>query len=230
VDIEMTATFGLHVALALELLHAQELRESLAVLGDRERIARDLHDVVIQRLFAAGLSMQGLRRYTDDPVALERIDAVTTDLDGTIRELRDTIYSLRGAAGRQNGLKSLIVQQIMQVTEGLSYEPKVRFSGPIDSAVEPQAADNLLAVISEGLSNAARHSEASSIDVKLEVGRGKLQLVISDNGRGIQGWARRSGLDNIRQRAVSAGGTFEVRSSPDHGTELIWSVPLPAGP
>ncbi|WP_104137647.1 MULTISPECIES: GAF domain-containing sensor histidine kinase [unclassified Cryobacterium] len=226
-DVEMSAVFGTQVSLALELATVHRMREEQAVLGDRDRIARDLHDLVIQRLFAAGLSMQSLRRFTNDPVALDRINAVTTELDETIRELRDTIYSLRGMAQDTGTLSSRILAVIKEGAQGLPFAPRIRLSGPIDGPLADDLRSNLLAVISEGLSNAARHAQATSIDISVDAQGERIKLVIADNGIGFSKPARRSGLDNLKERAALLDGKFSVRSTLGEGTRLRWSVPVP---
>ena len=226
-DVEMSAVFGTQVSLALELASVHRMREEQAVLGDRDRIARDLHDLVIQRLFAAGLSMQSLRRFTNDSVALDRINAVTTELDDTIRELRDTIYSLRGMAQDTGTLSSRILTVIKEGAASLSYAPRIRLSGPIDAPLADDLSSSLLAVISEGLSNAARHSQASAIDISVDADTDRIKLVIADNGCGFIKPIRRSGLDNLKERATLLGGKFSVRSVLGEGTRLRWSAPVP---
>jgi signal transduction histidine kinase len=226
-DIEMSAVFGSHVALTLELAKVHRMREQQAVFGDRDRIARDLHDLVIQRIFAAGLSMQSLRRFTDDPVALERISAVTVELDSTIHELRDTIYSLRGMSQEDGTLSSRILGVIKEMSEASSFSPRIRLSGPIDADLGETLSENLLAVISEGLSNVARHSGATSVDISVNAERGRVRVVIADDGRGFTDPVRRSGLENLRQRARISRGRFTVRSVPGDGTRLSWSAPTP---
>ncbi len=226
-DAEMSAVFGTQVSLALELASVHRMREEQAVLGDRDRIARDLHDLVIQRLFAAGLSMQSLRRFTSDPIALERINAVTNELDETIRELRDTIYSLRGMAQDVGALSSRILAVIKEGATSLPFAPRIRLSGSIDEPLADDLSSSLLAVISEGLSNAARHSQASTIDISVNATADRLKLVIADNGCGFSKPARRSGLNNLKERARLLNGKFSVRSVPGEGTRLRWSVPIP---
>lgn len=226
-DLEMSAVYGVQVALALELATAHRMREEQAILGDRDRIARDLHDLVIQRLFAAGLSMQNLRRFTNDPVALDRINSVTTELDETIRELRDTIYSLRGMSQTTGTLSSRILAVIKDAADALPFAPRIRLSGPIDAPeVTEELRGNLLAVLSEGLSNAARHAGATTIDIAVKAEAGQVKIVIADNGRGFSELVRRSGLDNLRRRADLCGGEFTVKSAPGEGTRLRWSVPV----
>lgn len=230
-DLEMSAVYGVQVALALELATAHRMREEQAVLGDRDRIARDLHDLVIQRLFAAGLSVQSLRRFTSDPIALERINSVTTELDETIRELRDTIYSLRGMRQTTGTLSSRILAVIKEAADALPFAPRIRLSGPIDAPeMTEDVRGNLLAVLSEGLSNAGRHAGATAIDISVSAAAGQVKIVIADNGRGFSELVRRSGLDNLRRRADLCGGRFSVTSAPGEGTRLRWSVPVAPRP
>lgn len=224
-DVEMSAVYCSRAALALELARANRLREQDVVFTDRDRIARDLHDVVIQRLFAAGLSMQSLRRFTTDGVALERINTVTGELDSTIRELRDTIYSLRRGAGSE-AFSSRILSTVQEVTKSLALTPHLDLAGEIDTAVPDAVAEHLLAVLSEGLSNAVRHSGATAIDITVAEAAGSVEVLITDDGRGFSRPARRSGLANIEQRARILGGELAVDSRPGHGTRLRWTVPL----
>ncbi|TFB48194.1 GAF domain-containing protein [Cryobacterium tagatosivorans] len=225
-DVEMGAVFGAHVAMALELTQINRAREQQAVFGDRDRIARDLHDVVIQRIFAAGLSLQGIRHFTSDVRALERIETVTEELDGTIREVRRTIHSLSGISPTTETLNSRILSAIKDKTDWLPFSPRVLLSGPLSEDIGVLLSENLLAVISEGLSNAARHSGATSIDVSVKVGQGRVKLLISDNGHGFSGTVKRSGLDNLKHRAKACGGRMAVSSVPGEGTRLVWSAPI----
>ncbi|HET7140753.1 MAG TPA: GAF domain-containing sensor histidine kinase [Arthrobacter sp.] len=224
-DVEMGAVFGSHVALALELDRIHRLREQLVVFTDRDRIARDLHDVVIQRLFAAGLSIQSLRRFTTGEPALTRIDAVTSELDETIRDLRNTIYSLR-SSGEQELLSSRILQAVRNATKSLQFAPRLTLNGAVDSVLDAGTVTNVLAVISEGLSNAVRHAEAQAIGVSVSVSDGTLALVIRDDGKGFSESVPGNGLVNMEQRALELGGSFEVASAASKGTTVAWSVPV----
>jgi len=223
----MGSVFGAHVAMALELTRINRVREQQAVFGDRDRIARDLHDVVIQRIFAAGLSLQSIQRFTNDAKALERIAMVTEELDGTIREVRRTIHSLSGVSPTKETLNSRILSAIKEKTEWLAFSPGVNLSGPLNEDIGVLLSESLLAVISEGLSNAVRHSGATSIDVSVKVGQGQVKLRISDNGQGFSGPVKRSGLDNLKQRAKTCGGRMALSSVPGGGTRLVWSAPIP---
>ena len=223
-EVESSSLFGSRIALALDLARVHALREQNLLFTDRERIARDLHDLVIQRLFASGLSIQSLRRYTLDPVAHERIAAVTSELDDTIRKLRDTIYSLRTGEEEQDPLTGRILRVVQETSRSYSVVPKVAFAGPVDDAVRPNIAGHLLSVLSEGLSNAARHSGAEEIRVTVSVTTKRVELEIKDDGSGFEEPARVSGLSNMRHRAELLGGTCTIQSGRGEGTRVMWSV------
>ncbi len=224
-DIEMGAVFGSHVALALELARVHRLREELLVFTDRDRIARDLHDLVIQRLFAAGLSVQSLTRFTKDELAFERIRLITGELDEAIRSLRDTIYSLKSSSGETELLSGRIRRVTRSSAKSMPFTPRLTITGPVD-AVTPDKADNVVAVVSEGLSNAIRHSGADSISVSVAVIKGHVSVVITDNGSGFTEPDKRNGLANLEDRARMLDGECTITSQPDAGTSLEWSVPL----
>ena len=224
-DIEMGAVFGSHVALALELARVHRLREELLVFTDRDRIARDLHDLVIQRLFAAGLSVQSLTRFTKDEQATERIRNITGELDEAIRSLRDTIYSLKSSSGETELLSGRIRRVTRSSAKSMPFTPRLIITGPVD-AVTPDKADNVVAVVSEGLSNAIRHSGADTISVSVGVVKGRVTVVITDNGAGFAEPEKRRGLANLEDRARMLDGECTITSAPDAGTSLEWSVPL----
>jgi signal transduction histidine kinase len=220
-DMESSSLFGSRIGLALDLASVTALREQNLLSSDRDRIARDLHDLVIQRLFAAGLSIQSLRRYTPDPVAHGRIAAVTTELDDTIRELRDTIYSLR-TDGASEPLTGRILRAVQENSRSTGISPKVVFAGPVDQAVPDDIAAHLLPVLSEALSNALRHAEADEIQISVSAEPEQVKMLVSDNGKGFRRPARTSGLANIKQRADLLGGSCTVDSEPGHGTTVTW--------
>ncbi|NUS35685.1 MAG: histidine kinase, partial [Pseudarthrobacter sp.] len=224
-DLESSAMFGSRIGLALDLARVNALREQNLLFTDRERIARDLHDLVIQRLFAAGLSIQTLRRHTPDPVAHERINAVTRELDDTIRKLRDTIYSLRTGEEEREPLTGRILRVVRENSRSYAVTPKVALDGPVDSVPE-EVAVHLLSVVSEALSNALRHSGGDEIQVEVTVGHDQVQLLLSDNGRGFTEPAQVSGLANMRYRAGLLGGSCVIESAPGKGTAVQWSARL----
>lgn len=225
-DIEMGAVFGSHVALALELARVHRLREELLVFTDRDRIARDLHDLVIQRLFAAGLSVQSLTRFTKDELATDRIRNITGELDEAIRSLRDTIYSLKNSSsGEPEMLSGRIRRVTRRSAKSMPFTPRLTLTGPVD-AVTPEKADNVVAVVSEGLSNAIRHSGADAISVSVAVIKGRVNVVITDNGSGFNDSLERNGLANLEDRARMLDGECTITTAPEEGTSVEWSVPL----
>ncbi|WP_307083169.1 GAF domain-containing sensor histidine kinase [Arthrobacter agilis] len=230
VDHEMVTSFTSHVALSLELLRVHRQREQEAVFGDRDRIARDLHDLVIQRLFAAGLSIQSLHKYLPDAEALERIEAVTVELDATIRELRDTIYSLRSIPQSTQTFTSSIFTLVARVFDGHDLQPVLHLAGPLDATIDPAWADHVRAILLEGLSNALRHAGARSITTTLQALPDRLELRITDDGSGFEQTPSRSGLANMRRRAELCGGTLTISSPPGRGTDVLVTVPLTSSP
>jgi signal transduction histidine kinase len=223
-DVALVETFAGQAALALERVRAQEEREQLAVLGDRERIARDLHDVVIQRLFAAGMQLQGAARYAARPEVRQRIDAVVDDLDATIRDIRGAIFELRAPA--RGELRTEIRALVDEARGPLGLHPKLIIDGPIDSAVPEPVRPALLAVLREALSNAARHARARTVTVTVAARDGCVELRVTDDGVGMGGDVRSvGGVRNMHRRAEELGGTCTVAPAAPTGTQVIWSVP-----
>jgi signal transduction histidine kinase len=223
VDVSMLTTFAGQAALALERARAQDERELLVVLEDRERIARDLHDVVIQRLFATGLHLQSTARLVR-PEVVGRIDAAVDDLDSTIRDIRSAIFELRTPVNA--ALRADIRATVDAAAASLGFRPELRVDGPVDSAVPDEVRPDLLAVLREALSNTVRHARASHVEVTVEVADGRLRLVVTDDGIGpVDRFDERSGLVNMRTRAESHGGTLSLSPAPVRGTRVDWSVP-----
>jgi signal transduction histidine kinase len=224
-DVTVVESFAGQAALALERARAQEEREMLAVLGDRERIARDLHDVVIQRLFAAGMYLQTTGQLAGNSKIRTRLDTVVDDLDTTIRDIRGAIFELRGPA--PGGVQSELRRIVHEARAGLGFRPDLRLDGPVDSAVPEEIAVALLAVLREALSNVAKHAQASSAQVHLSAGGGEVVLTITDDGVGPgAGESIGHGRRNIAARANDLGGTAEITAGPDGGTVVTWRVPL----
>ncbi len=224
--VDMVRTFAAQAALALELAEHRSDAERLAILQDRDRIARDLHDLVIQRLYATGMSLQGAMPLLGRPEAADRVASAVDALDETIREIRSAIFSLqaRGEAKPQ-GLRPQILQIADELTPALGFAPGLRMVGPLDDAVPAEAAEQMLGALREALSNVARHAAASQVDVTVQAGS-ELLLRVADNGRGMGPATRRSGLANLAKRAAGLDGTLEVDSTQGHGTTLVWRVPL----
>ena len=221
---EHLASFADQAALALDRAQALADREELAVISDRERIARDLHDLVIQRLFAAGLQLQGMRSVAVLPEVISRIDQIVDDLDLTIRDIRGTIFELQHH--RSSSLRAAVRALVREYVPVLGYTPAVRTSGPVDTAVPEQVQHQLLPVLREAMSNLARHALAEHAEVDVSVGDGELVLAVSDDGTGVTEGRTESGLRNARRRATSLGGSLEVVPNEPRGTRLLWRVPL----
>ncbi|MGQ5635811.1 MULTISPECIES: GAF domain-containing protein [unclassified Streptomyces] len=230
--IDMVTGFGNQAALALDVAEHRRDTERMVVLNDRDRIARDLHDLVIQRLFAGALSLQStLGRVSDRPQVSERVQRVVDDLDDTIKIIRSTIYALRehDRSRRGSGLRAQLVAATERATESLGFTPALRMTGLLDTAVSADQAEQLLAVLGEALSNAARHAHAGAVDVAVEVADTELRLRVADNGSGIDPAVdRRSGLANLSKRAEELGGRFSVSANRPSGTVVEWVVPLPS--
>jgi two-component system sensor histidine kinase DevS len=195
----------------------------LDVLTDRDRIARDLHDHVIQRLFAAGLALQGTIPRSRNPAVQQRLSSVIDDLQATIQEIRVAIFDLHGGLSDTNQLRRRLDSAIAQFADS-SVRTTVKYAGPL-SVVGAGLADHAEAVVREALSNAVRHAEATEVSINVRV-EDELCIDVIDNGRGITGHVSESGLANLRHRAGEAGGSFNVGDAAGGGTALRWSAPL----
>lgn len=224
VNAEMPANFARQAALALQVARAREDQHRLVIFEDRDRIARDLHDLVIQRLFAVGLALQGTARLAGRPEIERRLEHATGELDTTIKDIRRTIFAL-GAMESAGDIQTEVSRVVDRAAATLKFHPQLHFEGPVRTLVPDEVAPDLLAVLAEALSNASRHADASSVTVNLTAGD-RIALTVSDNGRGMDQPIAESGLANIRRRAERRGGCFRVESSPDEGTTLCWAVPL----
>ncbi|MCU1433152.1 MAG: hypothetical protein JWP95_2257 [Actinotalea sp.] len=224
-DLPAIEAFAEGVALALEVARAQDDRQRLAVLEDRDRIAKDLHDLVIQRIFAVGLTIQSAARDAVHPAVRDRLERAVDDLDDTIKDVRRTIFHLhgRGAAGT-GGLAAEVDEVLGDARGTLGFPPRLRTRGAM-AGVPPQVAADVVAVLREALSNVARHARATRVEVVLEVGP-PLLLEVVDDGVGLPvELDRRSGLANLAERAERHGGALDVASHPSGGTALRWTVP-----
>jgi signal transduction histidine kinase len=224
-DAVLLATFAGQAALALERARAQEERRQLALLEDRERIARDLHDVVIQRLFATGMQLQGAVHQAIKPEVAKRINTAVDDLDATIRDIRRSIFELRAPTGPS--LRADLRDTVDTATQTLGFRPVLDTSGPVDSAVPDDIVPELLAVLREALSNIARHAHATNARVSLQARDHEIILTVEDDGVGIEPGRARGGISNMGERAHDLGGAFEVGPRTDGtGTLLTWRTPL----
>jgi signal transduction histidine kinase len=223
-DVALLEAFAEQAALALQVARAQEDRGRLAVFEDRDRIGRDLHDLVIQRLFAVGLTLDNVARITGKPEVASRVTAAVDDIDATIKDIRRTIFELSSPSD-SNDLRSELAGVVEAATPGLGFPAQLRTEGPVDSLVPSGVRPHLTAVLREALSNAARHAGATAVSVHLEVAD-EVVLTVTDDGTGYVDTGRRSGLRNLADRAEALGGSFEIRQAgADGGTVAVWRVP-----
>lgn len=223
-ETELLAGFADQASLGLDRAQALADREELLLVADRDRIARDLHDLVIQRLFATGLQLQGARRIASGDEVRKRIDEAVKDLDVTIRDIRSTIFELQH--DHTQSLRADVRGVVKEYVPVLGFTPLVRTNGPVDSVVPRELADQLLAVLREALSNVARHSEAQAAMVEVDATDDRVVLRVVDNGKGLPVERQESGLRNVRRRASEHGGVVQMQSEEPSGTRLEWSVPL----
>ncbi len=223
-QLDAMSTFADQAALAWELASTQRQMRELDLLSERDRIARDLHDHVIQRLFAIGLGMQGTVARIRTPEIAQRLSETVDDLQGVIQEIRTTIFDLHGNATGPTRLRQRLDEAIAQFS-GAGVRTTSQFSGPL-SVIDFAMADDAEAVVREAVSNAVRHGGATEISVVVRVAD-DLHIEVTDNGCGIEKDITPSGLTNLRRRAESSGGTFSIGNAPGGGAVLNWSAPLP---
>jgi signal transduction histidine kinase len=226
-ETELLRGFAAQAAVAMELAERRRDAEQIALLEDRDRIARDLHDLAIQRLFATGMTLQSADRFIQHPQAAERVRRAVDDLDETIKIIRSAIFGLRADDRDETpGLRARAVRVAGEATPVLGFAPSVRMEGLLDTHVPRETADHVVAVLSESLANIARHAHADRADVALETDGTEVRLTVTDNGVGIPPDGRRSGLRNMAERARSLGGDLELGCPEGGGTRLVWHAPL----
>ncbi|MDX8052184.1 GAF domain-containing protein [Lentzea sp. BCCO 10_0798] len=220
----LLASLADQAVVALEFAENQSARRLVDVLEDRDRIARDLHDHVIQRLFATGMSLQGALTWVNHPEAKRRVQKAVNQLDQTVLEIRTSIFDLQADSG-DTGLRRRLLDIVAELTEGETVTPAVRMSGTIDNLVPDYIGEHAQAVVRELTSNALRHARATELTLTVEAGD---TLIISmvDNGVGMPPQVARSGLRNLEQRAAGYGGSCAVAEEPGGGTRVTWQVPL----
>jgi signal transduction histidine kinase len=224
-DRALLASFADQAGLAVDRAQAIEDRAELAVTSDRERIARDLHDLVIQRLFATGLQLQGVAMTASDDEVSARLDQAVEALDLTIKDIRGTIFELQR---RDHGpsLRADLRNLVREYAPLLRLRPTVQTAGPVDTVVSAEIREQLLPVLREALSNLARHAAAEHAEISLAVDDREIRLSVVDDGVGIGGLAVESGLRNARRRAAALGGSLELTQREPGGTSFVWRVPL----
>ncbi|MDQ1599274.1 MAG: hypothetical protein QOD68_748 [Actinomycetota bacterium] len=222
-DVRLIEAYAGQAALAMQVAQGREDRSRLAVFEDRDRIGRDLHDLVIQRLFAIGLTLENASRLAERPEVSARLSTAVDDIDATIKDIRRTIFEL-SAPPESRDLRAQLGDALEVVAPALGFLPHLTTVGPVDAAVGDDVRGHLLAVLREALANAARHAQASAVEVDLAVGD-EVVLTVRDDGVGYQPGERRSGVRNMTERAQALGGTCSVGTRAAGGTEVVWRVP-----
>ena len=225
-DERLTQSLATAAGVAIDNARSHELREDLALVGDRERIARDLHDLVIQRLFATGMSLQGLiRQERLEGEVADRINAAISELDKTVKQIRQTIFALQDTG--VGGFRRRVIGEYEAVRGLLDYQPELIFDGPVDTSIPEQIAVHAVAVVRELLSNVAKHAKATWAQVTVAVRGEELSVTVLDNGIGFTEPTRRRGLSNIAKRADSFSGLFTIEPNEPKGTKARWQIFLP---
>lgn len=227
VDEEMAVALAAAAGIAVDQARLHARVGELVLFEDRERIARDLHDRVIQRLFATGLSLQAVAGSAVPSDVAQRLARAVDDLDETVREVRSAIFELHTARVPGRSLRQEVLAACTDAGRALGFEPVVRFDGPVDARADDRLADHLLAVLREALSNVARHARATTAEVDLVATADRIVLTVTDDGIGIDPDAPAGhGLVNLRRRAGTLGGEVDVAPAPTGpGTRITWSVP-----
>ena len=234
VDEELVVALAAAAGVAIDNARLHARVQELALVEDRARIARDLHDTVIQRLFATGLSLQGTAALipTDPARAADRVEAAVDDLDVTVKQIRSAIFGLEAHGPQAEATASSVRRQVLDLVREarplLAHEPTVLFEGPVDATTPAETVPDLLATLREALSNVGRHAHATHVEVRLAVGGGDLVLRVSDDGVGPPGpdVPRGRGLANMTARADRRGGSLDLGPAGEGGTTLTWRVPL----
>lgn len=229
IDEELVVGLAGAAGVAIENARLSDRVRELALVEDRERIARDLHDTVIQRLFATGMSLQSTVALvrTDPATAEQRVARAVDDLDVTIKEIRTAIFALEQPVPNGAGVRAEVASVVHDAAPALGFEPRLIFDGPIDSVVANETAAAVVATLREALSNVGKHANATVVDVELVAGD-ELLLQVRDNGRGLLEPVPDGGhgLQNIQARAERLGGTAEITCDPAGGTVVRWQVPF----
>ena len=224
-DEALVSALAVAAGIAIDNARLHGRVRELALLEDRDRIARDLHDTVIQRLFALGLSLQGAARLAERPEVADRVDQAVDEIDSVIREIRGTIFALedRAVAG---GVRREVLALAKEMTDVLGFQPTVAFEGPVETLMPEHATPQVLASLREALTNVARHAAASRVQVRLAADR-DITLEVLDDGVGPPAELRPGGqgLGNMEERARALGGEVRFEPRNGHGARLVWRIP-----
>lgn len=223
-DVALVEALALAAGIAVENTRLHQQVQDAAVYEDRDRLARDLHDHVIQRLFGLGLNLQGMSMRASEADA-DRLQKHVAEIDEIIGEIRGTIYAL-GMGGSSRGVRDDVTILVRELSAVTTFELVVSFEGAVDTMVSERVSEHLLATIREAVTNIERHADATKASIVLNANDGYCQLLVIDNGRGMDARAEGGlGLNNLRRRAEKLHGEFDVVSAPTGGTVLIWRVP-----
>ncbi len=227
-DLDLGKSFASHISVAIDRADASMVRRRVALLEDRSRIARDLHDHVIQRLFATGLSLQAAAAGLE-PESAKRIMEQITEIDGAITQIRQSIFALqRDADVTSVSLRARVLEIVdrIETVDELALRARVTFLGPVDLMADAALTDDVTAVVTEALANTARHAKATKVDITITAAAGHVTVEVNDDGSGPGQGPRLSGLANLRSRAIAHGGSFEIHEAPAGGTQVVWTVPV----
>ena len=226
-DEELVVTLASAAGIAIDNARLHARVADVMVMEDRDRIARDLHDTVIQRLFAIGLSLESAARLSDDPRAAERMQVAVDDLDTTIKEIRTAIFELHSSRSPTASTRQSVLDLVAESARHLGFDPTTRFDGPVDTVVVDDVAVHALAVLREALANVTRHARARSVEVRVTADADRVLLEVIDDGVGPPGDpdVAGHGLRNMQDRAAELGGTCELLSG-EVGAVLRWTAPL----
>ncbi len=229
-DEALIGALALTAGIAIENARLHARVQEVAIFEERDRLARDLHDTVIQRLFAIGLSLQSMVSNPSGDLQVERLTHAITDVDDTIRQVRTSIFEL-GSAEMGRSLRSEVLSLVGDLRAVVGFAIQASFEGPVDIAVPDNVHENLLAVIREAVTNIGRHAAATAATVAIDVSSDQCRLRVMDNGCGFSDADVESGglgLGNLRRRAEKLGGQFSIERPSAGGSELVWQVPIPS--
>jgi signal transduction histidine kinase len=225
-ELEMAETFAGQVAVAMQLVEARADQQRLGGMEQRDRIARELNEHVVQRLFAIGLDVEGsAERDVEGPVR-RRLLRCVEDIDETVRQIRSSIFSLVTPAETMRTLQEVALGVVDDVTPALDLQLELELDGPLDLPATPELSGDVEAVLRESLTNVSKYAGASHVAVRVETDGCLLEITVADNGVGMQGSTRRSGLDNLSRRAERYGGRLSIDHQPEGGLRLRWVIPL----
>jgi signal transduction histidine kinase len=227
-DEALVGALAVAAGIAIEHARLHQRSQEVAVYDERDRMARDLHDTVIQRLFGAGLRLQGIAGAVREADIARRMGAVVTEIDESITQLRSIIYAL-GLTGGEQDIRAQIIALLRDLAEVVGFEVRSSFDGPVDSAISEQITEHLLIIVREAVTNVGRHAHATEAAVRVSVDAGHCQLTVTDNGLGVGSGKTTEdglGLANMRRRAEKLRGSFDVESPIAGGTTLTWRVPI----